>query len=44
MIDGGELGSDRSFKYLDMILDETLSFSEHIDHLHKELSGIDSEF
>ena len=39
MIDGVELEHVRSFKYLVMILDETLSFTEHIDHLHKKPSG-----
>ena len=39
MIDGVELDRIRLFKYLGMILDEILSFTEHINHLHKKLSG-----
>ena len=33
-IEGNRLEHVKSFKYLGMILDESLTFSEHVDHLH----------
>ena len=38
-IDGHHLECVSNFKYLGIILDEVLSFSEHVDHLHSKVSS-----
>ena len=37
---GGKISSKRSCKYLDVIIDNTMNFKDHVDHVSKKLNKL----